>query len=124
MFAWYALRSSRQASRAEGSLGAKLLRERKNTFWTGTLWTDEAAMKKFMTSGVHGKAMRKLATWCDEAAVVHWTQETAALPDWPEAYQRLKKDGRRSKVNHPSAGHLAHEFPPPQANRTGELIFK
>lgn len=124
IFAWYALRSARQASRAEGHLAVKVLREPKNTFWTGTLWTGEAAMKKFMTSGVHGKAMRKLATWCDEAAVVHWTQESPALPSWPEAYQRLQKDGRRSKVNHPSAGHLAHEFPPPQVDRTGDLVFK
>jgi Domain of unknown function (DUF3291) len=124
MFAWYALRSARQASRAEGDLAAKLLRERGNAFWTATLWTSEAAMKKFMTSGVHGKAMRKLATWCDEAAVVHWTQESATLPTWPEAYQRLQQDGRRSKVNHPSTGHPALEFPPPQGNRTGELVFR
>ena len=101
-----------------------MLRERRNTFWTGTLWTGDAAMKKFMISGVHGKAMRKLASWCDEAAVVHWTQESPALPSWPEAYQRLQKDGRRSKVNHPSAAHLAREFPPPQGRRSSELAFK
>src|SRR6266446_4859414 len=76
----------------------------------------EAAMKKFMTSGAHGKAMRKLAESCDEAAVVHWTQESPEPPSWPEACQRLHKDGRRSKVNHPSAGHLAYEFPPPPVN--------
>jgi len=124
MFAWYVLRSARQAARAEGNLAAKLLRERRNTFWTNTIWTGEAAMKKFMTSGAHGKAMRKLAEWCDEAAVVHWTQESAEPPTWPEAYQRLQKDGRRSKVNHASAAHLAHEFPEPQGNRRGELRFK
>ena len=94
MFVWYVLRSSRQAARAEGNLAATLLRERRNTFWTSTIWTSEAAMKKFMTSGAHGKAMRKLIEWCDEAAVVHWVQDNAALPTWPEAYQRLKKDGR------------------------------
>ncbi len=77
VFAWYVLRSSRQAARAEGNLAAKLLRERRNTFWTSTMWSGETAMKKFMTSGAHGKAMRKLAEWCDEAAVVHWTQESA-----------------------------------------------
>src|ERR1700730_8434496 len=71
MFAWYTLRSSRQAGRAEGNLASKLLRDRRNTFWTSTLWTGEAAMKGFMISGFHGKAMRMLAEWCDEAAVVH-----------------------------------------------------
>jgi hypothetical protein len=88
------------------------------------MWTGETAMKEFMTSGAHGKAMRKLVEWCDEAAVVHWTQESAALPSWAEAYQRLQKDGRRSKVNHPSAGHLAHEFPAPPEHLRSELGFK
>ena len=116
MFAWYALRSSRQAARAEGNLASKVLRDRRNTFWTSTLWTGEPAMKQFIISGSHGKAMRKLPEWCDEAAVVHWTQDTAELPTWREAYERLKKDGRRSKVNHPSAAHNAYEFPEPPAN--------
>ena len=71
-------------------------------------------MKKFMTSGSHRKAMRKLPAWCDEAAVVHWTQENAELPTWQEAYQRLKNEGRRSKVNHPSPRHQAYEFPEPK----------
>jgi len=114
MFAWYTLRSSRQVARAEGNLGLKLLRDRCNTFWTSTLWTGEAAMKMFMTSGAHGKAMRKLAAWCDEAAVAHWTQDSAELPTWREAYHRLQRDGRRSKVNRPSAGHRAYKFPEPQ----------
>jgi hypothetical protein len=52
---------------------------------------------------------------CDEAAVVHWTQDSPELPTWPEACQRLKKEGRRSKVNHPSAAHSAYEFPAPLA---------
>jgi uncharacterized protein DUF3291 len=124
MFGWYVLRSSRQAARAEGNLAAKLLRERRNTFWTSTLWTGETVMRKFMTSGAHSKAMHKLVEWCDEAAVVHWTQDSAELPTWSEACQRLQKYGRRSKVNHPSAGHLAYEFPAPQVNRRGELTFK
>src|SRR6266436_8977095 len=92
MFVWYVLRSARQAARAEGNLAAKLLRERRNTFWTSTNWTGEVAMRKFMTSGAHGKAMRKLAEWCDEAAVVHWTQESAELPTWPEAYPAPAKE--------------------------------
>jgi hypothetical protein len=115
MFAWYALRSSRQATRAEGNLASRLLRDRGNTFWTSTLWTAEAPMKRFMISSSHGQAMRKLPEWCDEAAVVHWTQDSTELPTWREAYQRLKKEGRRSKVNHPSAAHTAYEFPEPQS---------
>lgn len=124
MFAIYALRSSRQAARAEGNLAIKLLRDRRNTFWTATLWTSDAAMRGFMIAGAHGRAMRKLLHWCDEAALVHWTQEDAALPSWSEAHARLQAEGRASKVNQPSPVHLAHKFPEPHVGATSEATFK
>ena len=34
--------------------------------------------------------MRRLAEWCDEASVAHWTQESAALPDWIEVHRRMQ----------------------------------
>jgi hypothetical protein len=58
-------------------------------------------MQSFMQSGVHRRIMARLPEWCDEAAVVHWVQEANEPPSWPEAYRRLKQDGRRSRVNHP-----------------------
>ncbi|HTQ59916.1 MAG TPA: DUF3291 domain-containing protein [Candidatus Solibacter sp.] len=124
MFFVYALRSSRQAARAEGNLAIKLLRDRRNTFWTATLWTSESAMKRFMIADAHGRAMRKLLHWCDEAAVAHWTQEAAALPSWSEAHTRLETEGRPSKVNHPSPTHLAHQFPAPRVTVASEAAFK
>ena len=57
MFAWYALRSSRQATRAEGNLASKFLRDRRNTFWTSTLWTGEAAMDTVSLAHVPAKAL-------------------------------------------------------------------
>ncbi len=48
MFAIYALKSAREAARADGNLTTRLLRDRRNTFWTGTVWTSDAAMKRFM----------------------------------------------------------------------------
>jgi hypothetical protein len=80
MFFFPALRSTRQASRSDGNLATRLLRDQKRTFWTATLWTSDVEMKRFMVRGAHGLAMRKLLHWCDEAALVHWTQENAALP--------------------------------------------
>jgi quinol monooxygenase YgiN len=80
LFFLQALRSARQAAAAEGNLTTRVLRDRRNTFWTGTVWANDAAMKSFMLSGVHRQAMRKLPDWCDEAAVVHWTQEGNELP--------------------------------------------
>lgn len=124
MFAFYAFESAREASRAQGNLTTALLRDRRNTYWTGTVWTSDAAMKDFMLSGSHRQAMPKLLEWCDEAAIVHWTQETPELPPWQEACVRLQLEGRKSKVNHPSPTHIAHKFPEPRVWKTSELHFK
>ena len=112
-FMLYAFRSARQAMKAEGNLAVLVLKERNWTFWTATIWTTDAAMKKLMLGGAHGKAMRELLNWCDEASLVRWTQENNDLPAWQEAYRRLQSEGRRSKVNHPSAAHFAYQFPEP-----------
>jgi Domain of unknown function (DUF3291) len=124
MFLSYALRSALQAKKAQGNLGTRLLREQRNTFWTATSWTDEAAMKRFMLAGAHGKAMRKLLHWCDEASVVHWQQANGELPSWLEAHARLQKEGRPSKVNHPTEAHFALKFPEPKVRVTGQATFK
>ena len=108
-----ALRIGRQARQADGNLGVNLFNDRRMTFWTATSWVSEDAMRKFMIAAPHGPAMKTLLTWCDEAALVHWTQESATLPSWPEAHARMQRDGRPSKVNHPSADHTAFRIPPP-----------
>lgn len=123
-FAFQTLRISRQAATADGNLAMRLLRESRNTFWTCTIWSSDAAMKAFMHATPHGPTMRRLLDWCDEASLVHWSQDDAALPTWGEAHRRLEQSGRRSKVNHPSAVHDAHRFPAPVVRRTGELRFK
>ena len=112
-FLWYTLRSNRQAKRADGNLGVGLLNDAHSTFWTRTAWVDESAMRAFMLAPPHSIAMVKLLDWCDEAYLVHWTQESAELPDWREAHRRLVAEGRRSKVRHPSPAHEAFQIPPP-----------
>jgi len=116
-FFWYAVKSARQAERSSGFLGGRVLREARNAFWTVTVWENDAAMNVFRTQGAHRIVMPKLLAWCDEASVVHWIQETPVLPTWQEAHQRLLKEGRPSKVNHPTAAHLAYQFPPPRPGR-------
>ena len=113
-FLFYALRSSRQAKKSHGNLAVSLLREADRTFWTRTVWTTEPEMKTFMLAGAHRTAMRKLLEWCDEASLVHWDQESAQEPDWREAHRRLQGEGRRSKVNHPSAAHERFEIREPR----------
>lgn len=114
-FYWRSLLSIVQAKRAEGNLHTSVLRDADNAFWTLTAWTDERAMRAFMTSGPHKAAMPKLIDWCDEAHVAHWMQDSAALPSWPEAYTRLLAEGRKSKVRHPSPRHESMQLPPPRA---------
>jgi hypothetical protein len=118
------LRIARQAARADGSLEVALLRVRGITFWTITSWSSESSMKAFMHATPHGPTMRKLLEWCNEAALVHWTQAGTELPSWEEAHARIQQEGRPSKVNHPSPAHTAHAFPAPAAGRTRELRFK
>ena len=110
-----AQRSASQARKAPGNLGVKLLRDRRNTFWTCTCWSSESDLKAFVLAKPHGAAMRKLLEWCDEAALVHFTQPDSTLPSWSDAYKRILAEGRPSKVNHPSTDHTAHAFPAPNA---------
>ena len=63
IFFLQALRSARQAAKSEGNLATRLLRGRRNTFWTCTVWTTDEAMKDFMFSSVHRRVMRKLPLW-------------------------------------------------------------
>ncbi|MBV9769442.1 MAG: DUF3291 domain-containing protein [Bryobacterales bacterium] len=113
-FVFYAIRSYRQAKNTHGNLAASLLRDTHNTFWTRTVWTTESVMRGFMLAGPHRKAMRQLREWCDEAALVHWEQQTDQEPDWYESHRRLQADGRRSKVNHPSLAHENFQIPVPK----------
>ena len=53
-------------------------------------------------------------SWCDEAHVTHWEQESDELPTWTEAHRRLISEGRRSAVDHPTPAHTAMTIPPPQ----------
>ncbi|TXM66937.1 DUF3291 domain-containing protein [Methylobacterium sp. WL120] len=118
-FAWYAVRSSRQAAKAAGYLDGALLNDAKLTFWTVTAWADEAAMRAYVLSGDHRAAMGKLSRWCDEASVAHWNG--TGLPDWAEADRRMRETGRPSKVRHPSPVHAALAYAPPRTTQGGRL---
>ena len=116
-FLYYTVRIHQQAKKANGNVGVSLLRERGNVYWTRTLWTTEDAMKAFVLAGPHAKVMRRLLEWCDEAAVVRWVHDTGHEPEWHEAHRRLQHEGRRSKVNHPSAAHQRYEIPEPKLRK-------
>lgn len=118
------LKTLSQTKQAEGFLAGSLLADRKLTFWTMTLWRDQADMKRYMTSGPHLKAMPKLLGWCDEASVVHWNQDHATVPDWHEADRRMRNEGRPSKVREPSASHRDLSFDAPRTTGAIPIIPK
>ncbi len=121
-FLWHSIKSARQAERARGFLGGRLLINPKSVYWTLTAWDGEATMNDFRTTAAHRTAMPKLLSFCDEASVVHWNQETPELPSWEESHRRMVKEGRLSKVNHPSARQLANQFPSPQQSRLEKIL--
>jgi hypothetical protein len=116
LFLLYALASTHQARRAFGSLAVSVLNDSGFAFWTRTVWTDEAAMRAFMLSGAHRRVMPRLLDWCDEASVVHWVQDAAEPPPWPEAHRRLQAEGRRSRVRHPSERQQRFQIPAPRTS--------
>ncbi|WP_263373443.1 DUF3291 domain-containing protein [Granulicella aggregans] len=113
-FFLYAIRSERQVRGAAGFLTGALLPDRDKTFWTMTAWDSEASMRAYMISGAHKAAMPKLLHWCDEASVAHWMQEADTLPSWEQADERMRTEGRASKVLHPSAAHAGLQYNAPR----------
>lgn len=105
-----------QVRRAEGFRSGSLLADLPWTFWTGTVWDSEDSMRRYMGSGDHRAAMPLLLEWCDEASVVHWEQADADLPSWADADRRMRRNGRPSRLRHPSRAHGDLAYAPP---RTG-----
>lgn len=79
-----------------------------------TAWDSQESMRNYMTNGSHKSAMPHLMHWCDEASVVHWEQESLALPNWSEADKRMRQDGRVSKVRFPSPTHDTQTYRAPR----------
>jgi hypothetical protein len=124
MFVIQSFRAAQQAKSTEGNLSVSLLRQPQWAFWTRTVWTSEEAMRGYMMSGVHRGVMRKLLEWCDEAALVHWIQDSQQPPEWTEAREKMQAIGRTSKVNHPSEDQRAFRIPELRVPIMGETKLK
>lgn len=122
-FFLHTARATRQIVRDPKFLKGKTLLDRKLTFWTISLWNDEADMRAYRGSGDHKKAMPKLQHWCDEASVAHWQQEGEEFPEWYDAWERMKSSGRASKVKHPSPEHTAFRIAQPRYPSPTERIL-
>lgn len=120
-FLWHTRPAIVQARNAAGFLKGSLLADRKLTFWTMTLWRDQADMRAYISSGHHSKVMPKLQIWCDEASVVGWFQESDTAPDWHEAERRMRTEGRASRLLNPSPQHQTLDFAPAHITRSVKL---
>ena len=123
-FLFHAIRSALQVKKASGVQSATLLREDWRTYWTRTIWTDDAAMKKFIVSGNHRVAMPALLYICDEASVGRWDQDDSTLPSWDEVHRRMQQEGRPSKVNNPTPAQKAFKIPAPPVRAFAEITLK
>jgi heme-degrading monooxygenase HmoA len=102
-----------QAQGSEGNLGADVLAEANNTYWTRTAWQQRDQMHAFVGSEPHLSTMGRLDGWCDEATFVAWEQAGAELPDWLDGYRHLTADGQAASLANASDAHQARDFPAP-----------
>lgn len=116
--------SLKQLKKTPGFIEGKELIDKHLTFWTLTMWRDEASMKIFRNGKPHQTAMRKLPGWCDEAAYVHWTTEDPGLPEWLTAHEKLITIGRVTKVKEPTANQLNKNYPPPNSASKMQRLVK
>ncbi|MEP7024720.1 MAG: hypothetical protein ABJB47_13165 [Actinomycetota bacterium] len=102
-----------QAKGSAGNLGADVLADANNAWWTVTAWQDRKLMQGYVGTEPHRSTMSRLDGWCDEATFVDWEQDSADLPDWQTSYHRLVADGQVATLTNGSPAHPARDFPPP-----------
>jgi quinol monooxygenase YgiN len=102
-----------QAQKSEGNLGADVLAEANNTYWTRTAWQDRGVMEAFVGSEPHLHTMDRISDWCDEATFVDWEQASGDMPDWQDGYERLIANGQSATLEHPTDAHRTLGFPAP-----------
>ncbi len=102
-----------QATNSEGNLGADVLAEANNTFWTATAWQERALMNAFVGAEPHRSTMSRIDGWCDEATFIDWEQAGAELPSWQAGYVRLIAEGESANLTDPTDAHQTRAFPAP-----------
>lgn len=101
-FAWWTLRSQRQARRASGFIDGTITRMRDGSFWTLTVWESVGNTRAFRNAEPHAIAMRGIRRWCDEAVYARYTTSHRGVPTWEEVHGRLVDSPRFTHVDHPS----------------------
>ncbi len=99
LFWWHAIRSMMQAQAAPGNLRAQA-RAINGVQHTLTVWTNRAAMRRFMLSGAHAKAMRAFPTIATGSTFGY---ETTDIPDWSQVHALWQARGIAYTVGAPPA---------------------
>jgi hypothetical protein len=102
-----------QAKNSDGNLGADVLADANNVFWTRTVWQARGLMQAFVGSEPHLTTMARIDDWCDEATFADWEESSPGLPDWQTGYNRLIADGQVASLTYASAAHQTRAFPAP-----------
>jgi len=108
-----AIAVTEQAQNSEGNLGADVLAEANNTYWTRTAWQERDLMNAFVGAEPHLRTMSHIGDWCDEATFVDWEQASTDLPDWMDGYRRLVESGQGASLTQPTDAHHTRDFPAP-----------
>ena len=69
-----------QAKNSDGNLGADVLADANNVYWTRTAWRARGPMQAFVGSEPHLATMARIDDWCDEATFIDWEQAGPACP--------------------------------------------
>ena len=88
-FWWHAVLSMRQAQNAPGNLSVEA-RSIEGVQHTLSVWTDEAAMRAYLTSGAHLKAMKAFHTIATGRTTGYLAD---APPVWSEVHEIWKRSG-------------------------------
>lgn len=97
-FWWHAIRSMLQAQGAPGNLRAEA-RAINGVQHTLTVWTDRAAMRRFIVTGAHAQAMRAFPQIATGST---FGFETDRVPDWGDVHQLWQERGVDYITPHPA----------------------
>jgi hypothetical protein len=108
-----AVASLEQARSSDGNIGADVLADDNDVWWTTTAWQERESMRAFVSREPHLGTMARIDDWCDEATFADWEQSSPDLPDWQTSFRRLIADGQVASLTHASDANETRAFPAP-----------